>query len=107
MNFKLIEKLLSKIKCRSCGKQCEPDNTNILGGHKDMWFFTTYCSSCDRQSMVVVVVDKNKELELATELTEAEQTKFDKPVSLDDVIDIRVFLDDFSGDFFSLFDLMP
>ena len=101
MNLKLLEKILSKIKCRECGEQCEPDNITILGRHKEIWFFTSYCSCCDRQSLVIVAVNKDKEL--VTKLTGAEQTEFDKPVSLDDVIDTHLFLDDFNGDFLSLF----
>jgi len=103
MDEKYIRDLLSKIKCRNCGQQCEPDNVDVLGHQEDTWLFYTYCPSCQNRGLMVVSTKEDKKPQIAAELNEEEINKFAMPMSSDDVLDMHIFLKDFDGDFFSLF----
>ena len=102
MDEKFIKELLSKMKCGRCGQQCDPANIDVLGHQEDLWLFSVYCPSCKSQGLGAVTMKESEEPEVVTELTEAEQNKFDTTINSDDVIDMHVFLEGYSGDFYSL-----
>ena len=97
MDEEYIKTLLSHVKCGHCGHHCEPANIDLLGHEGDLWLFSVYCPSCKSQGLVTVATKESKVPEVAAELTEAEESKFSTPISSDDVIDMHVFLNDFSN----------
>ena len=106
MDDKFIMYLLSKIKCKSCGQQCEPENIDVLGHQDNTWLFYAYCPSCKHRGLVVVSTKEKEEdekTEPADELTAEERNRLAIPLSSNDVIEMHIFLKTFSGDFFSLF----
>lgn len=105
MDEKFIKKLLSNMKCGSCGQRYETTNMNILRHREDLWFLSVYCPSCKSQGFIAAIIKEGKLPEVITELTEAERAKFSTapPIGSDDVLDIYTFLEEFSGDFSSLF----
>ena len=105
MDDKFIKKLLSNMKCGTCGHPYEMTNINVLGHREDLWFLSVYCPSCNSQGLVAAVIKEGKSPEIITELTEEERSKFTDapPVGSDDVLDMHTFLGEFSGDFTSLF----
>ena len=103
MNEKTIKNLLSIVKCENCGQHCDPADIEIVGHQEDLWFLSVYCPSCRSQGLVIASIGKSEESEVVTESTETEKDKFLTPVNSDDVIDMHLFLKDFSGDFSSIF----
>ena len=103
MDEESVKNLVSKIECARCGQHYEPVNTDILAHMEDLWIFSVYCDSCKIRSLLATVVKENRVQEVVTELSEVEQTKFLTTISSDDLLDMHVFLKDFSGDFSSLF----
>lgn len=103
MNEKIIKNLLSNVKCGYCGQHCKPANIDVVGQQENLWLLSVYCPSCRSQGLVVVAIKESKVPEVATELTETEKSKFSTSVSSDNVIDMHIFLKDFSGDFSHLF----
>ena len=103
MEDKFIRKLLSNVKCKHCGQHCEPANIDLLGHQEDLWLFSMYCSSCYSRVLVAAAFRESEVPEAVTELTEAEKSKLSAPIISDDVLDMHIFLNDFSGDFSSLF----
>jgi hypothetical protein len=103
MDEKLIRKFLSKMKCESCGREYATDNITVLGRQEDLWFFLLYCADCKRQGLVTVATSEGKMPEPLSELGEAEKGKLSTPVDVDDLLDMHIFLENFSGDFRSLF----
>jgi len=98
----IIKMFLSDIKCGNCGKHCEPESFNVLEHKEDRWLFSIQCSSCNCQGFIVVNVKKSEEPEVVTEPTEDEKDRFSTAVASSDVLDMYLFLKDFSGDFSSL-----
>ena len=105
MDDKFIKKLLSNMKCGVCGQPYESANVNVLGHREDLWFISVYCVACKSQGLVAAIVKEGKTPEILTELSEAEHVKFSDAPSIDsdDVLDIYTFLEEFSGDFASIF----
>jgi hypothetical protein len=103
MDDRFLKKLLSNMKCGVCGQHYQLANIIIIGHQEDLWLLSLYCPGCRNQSLIAAVIKEGKAPEVVTELTEAEKSKLFTPIGLDDVIDIHTFLNDFSGDFSSLF----
>ena len=105
MNKHLIQKLLSSVKCNQCGQHYESDNIDIIEHKDNTWFLSVYCPVCQKQSFVIAVVRISKEVEAATDLTEAELEKFKDSghITVDYMLDLHNFMKDFSGDFSKLF----
>ncbi len=105
MEEKLIKKLMTSIKCGSCGDYYTPDEVEVLGHSGDMWFLKALCSACHTQCLVAAIIKETQAPEVVIDLTEAELAKFatkDK-VSTDDLLRVHNFLKDFDGNFSDLF----
>lgn len=104
MEDRLIKKLMTSIKCESCGQNYEPGNVDVIGNREDMWFLRVLCSKCHTQCLVAAVVKEGKAPEEADEPvdTGVEDFRYEK-IEIDDVLDMHNFLMDFDGDFSRLF----
>ena len=104
MEDRLIKKLMTSIKCESCGQNYEPYNVDVIGHREDMWFLRVLCSKCHTQCLVAAVVKAGKASEEADDLAGAgvEDFHYEK-IEIDDVLDMHNFLTDFDGDFSRLF----
>ncbi|MFC1942219.1 hypothetical protein ACFLWU_03265 [Chloroflexota bacterium] len=105
MKENLIKRLISSIKCASCGQHYEEDNINIIEQNEDLWFLSVLCSSCHVKCLVAAIIREDESVKLITDLTEAELDKFRNvdSVKLNDMLDMHNFLRDFDGDFPRLF----
>ncbi|HJX70237.1 MAG TPA: hypothetical protein VJ441_03995 [Dehalococcoidia bacterium] len=92
------------MKCGVCGQSYESTDINVLGHREDLWFLSVYCPACKSQGLVAAVIKEGKLPEVITELSEAERAKFSAtpPIGSEDVLDMHILLDKFSGDFSSL-----
>jgi hypothetical protein len=101
---RLIKKLMTSIKCESCGQHYEPYDVDIIGHREDMWFLRVLCSKCHTQCLVAAVVKEGKVPEEVKDLDSAgrEDYRYEK-IEVDDVLDMHNFLTDFDGDFSRLF----
>jgi hypothetical protein len=97
-------------KCSSCGHVYELENVNVLGHQDDLWFLMVSCEKCHTQGLIAAVVKDGSEagedidgedLPVAEILELPENRGL---VTADDVLDMHLFLDNFSGDFRELFD---
>ena len=101
----LIKKLMTSIKCASCGQAYELGNIDVLGHQEGLWFLKASCPACHSQALVAAVIEKSENPQIITELAESELDKFENmsPPTADDMLDMHDFLKDFDGDFFRLF----
>jgi hypothetical protein len=104
MEERTIKRLMSSIKCSSCGQNYQRHNVQVIGHNYGLWFISAYCSSCHNHYLLAVTIGKEM-AEICTDLTEAELAKFKKSGMLtsDDILDMHCFLRQFSGDFTQLF----
>ena len=105
MEENLIKRLMTSIKCDSCGQNYEIYDVDVLGHSEDTWFLKVICSSCQVQSLVAAIVKEHQMPEVVTDLTDAELVKFADVgvVGADDVLNMHDFLKAFEGDFSRLF----
>ncbi len=103
----LVRQLTASLKCDVCGQLYAEDDVSILGHIEDFWILQVNCASCHSQSMLVALVEENASEPPSSaiiDLMEAEVEKFqDCVITVDDVLDMFIFLKHFEGDISELF----
>ncbi|MBI2955243.1 MAG: hypothetical protein HYY30_13090 [Chloroflexi bacterium] len=98
------EVVLSTVeKCGACGRAYSFDNVTILGHEEELWFLMVVCDGCNIRGLIAALIKEHKRPQVITDLIEGESVKFAGKVTTDDVAAVRDFLNDFDGDFASLF----
>jgi hypothetical protein len=105
MEEHIVKKLMTSVKCTSCGQNYEICDVKILGNHQDLYFLQVSCSSCHSRFLITAVIRNGQNPDIVHDLKDTEITKFkDSPViGADDVLDMHSYLQQFNGDFSGLF----
>jgi len=104
MEERIVKKMMTSVKCTSCGQNYQIRDVRIISNHEDLYFLQLSCSSCGSLSLFTAAVN-SKNLDIITDLTDAEladSPAAQAPVS-DDVLDMHAYLKEFDGDFRRLF----
>ena len=101
-----IRKLISSIKCGSCGHHYEESHIDVIERNDELWFIKVVCSSCHVGCVVAAIIREDKQPKLITDLTEAEIDKFKdmNDIDEDDLLDMHDFLKDFDGNLSDMLD---
>ena len=104
MEERVIKRLMTTVKCSSCGHNYFARNVQIMGHHHGMWFISAYCPSCQTHYLLAAIVNKEN-TNISSDLKESEFARFKKShaPTADDVLDMHCFLKTFQGDFAQLF----
>ena len=104
MEERIIKRLMTSVKCSSCGYNYAERNIQVIGQQHGMWFLSVYCSSCHTHYLLAATVSHEK-AKVVSDLTEAEFIRFNKSraPTADDILDMHNFLKKFNGDFTHLF----
>ena len=103
-------------RCSVCHRGFETEDVHVLSRKSDMWMLMVSCSECHARNFVAAVIGDGdaEEAQLAlrrlgeeqigaqVELDDADLADGD-PISVDDVLEMHSFLDEFDGDFQGLF----
>jgi hypothetical protein len=103
MEQEVLKRIVAALKCSQCSASFAPERVSFLGSKEDVWYFMVDCSGCGNREMVAALVQHAGEIEKCTDLTDSEAGRLVHPVKSDDLIDMHLYLKDFSGDFKSLF----
>lgn len=101
----LIKYLITSLQCANCGQHYSLNDVHILGHRNDVWLSRVTCSHCNTQGFILLAVrEKDASPEIIADVTAEEWAAFQEraPVSADDVLDVHNFLEQFDGDFISL-----
>lgn len=100
-----IKKLISSIKCGSCGQHYEESHIEIIERNDELWFIKVICSSCHVSCVVAAIVREENQPKLVTDLTEPEIEKFKhmKGIDENDLLAMHDFLKGFDGDLSDMF----
>ncbi|MFN8593010.1 MAG: hypothetical protein U0031_16260 [Thermomicrobiales bacterium] len=104
-------------RCSVCHRMFEPDDVHVLSRKSDMWMLMVTCEECHARNFVAAVIGDGdtEEAQLALrrlgeehvrsrDTSEAEEDEMPtEAVSVDDVLEMHAFLQEFDGDFKSLF----
>jgi ribosomal protein L44E len=104
MEERVIKRLMTSVKCSSCGESYVTRDVQVIGHNHGLWFISAYCSSCRTHYLLAVTVSRDK-AEIVSDLTEAEFARFSqsRAPTADDILDMHGFLKKFNGDFAQLF----
>lgn len=94
-----VRKLISSLKCGSCGKSYQEAGIDIIEHREDVWFLRVLCHACHADSLVAAII-KDAAPPVITDLNAAELEKFRGAGAIgeDDLLKMHAFLRDFSGD---------
>lgn len=115
----LIKNIQMMIKCPSCGSSYKKENINFLGQMGQAVLVQLNCYICKMPVMATIVIQASGKLpsfkdveELSKNLPssfslnkkkEKDNITRDKPVTSDEILELHEFLEDFDGNFKSLF----
>jgi transcription elongation factor Elf1 len=105
MEERIVKKLMTSVKCTSCGQNYQMHDVKILGNHQDLYFLQVSCSSCHSRFLITAVINQSSNPDIISDLTDAEFAKFKnaRALNADDVLDMHTFLKEFNSDFSGLF----
>lgn len=97
--------------CVHCRQRFSLDDMRIVGRNGNLWVLAVRCPECASQSFVAAVVgehDDGTTVEAAAiDLVDEEVVDFEPeapdPVTVDDVLDLHEYLEEFDGNFLRLF----
>ncbi|MCA9877059.1 MAG: hypothetical protein KC442_04745 [Thermomicrobiales bacterium] len=104
-------------RCSVCHRGFETEDVHVLSRKSDMWMLMVSCSECHARNFVAAVIGDGdaEEAQLALrrlgeehinsrlDIEADEEIAEGDPVTVDDVLEMHSFLNDFDGDFQALF----
>jgi hypothetical protein len=101
---RLLKELVGTFRCQFCRRSFERDQVRVAARHEQLWIVSVRCSLCRNQQVFWVALKDNRS-ESGREISPEEEEYFSSlpPVGTDEILDIHQFLNDFNGDFTSLF----
>ncbi len=98
MQEDVVKKIISSLKCGSCGKSYREAGIDVIEHREDVWFLKVLCPACHAGSLVAAIIKDAGPA--VTDLTAAEMEKFRGAgaVGEDDLLEMHAFLRDFRGD---------
>jgi len=121
---RLIRRLFTRHECSHCQRAYREGNVLVLARRSEVWMVMVSCDACGRKGIFVVSFPASSRSERRRALLEAEalgegtlteavladepaERSAAPPVTLDDVLDMHVFLKRFDGNFAALFASPP
>ncbi len=124
---RLIRWLFTRQHCNQCQSAYAEENVTVLARRSEVWMVMVRCASCGRKGIFVVSFPGSSRSEqrramleaealgegalteavLADEPSGAAESPPRNPVTVDDVIDMHLFLKQFDGNFAALFASPP
>ncbi len=105
MEEAIIKRLMTSLKCDTCGQHYNTPNVEILGHRDELWFFRVHCASCQSQCLIAATIKEQALADAVSDLNKSELHEFynGEQVATNDVLDMHNFLKTFNGDFNLLF----
>ncbi len=102
---RIVLKLLSMLQCPKCGQSYNLRDFTLVDRKTETWVLSSHCRGCDNSGYVIVALPSGKQAELMTDQTveEREASADWAPINADDVLDMHAFMEEFDGDFETLF----
>lgn len=99
----LLKQLIDETSCPHCEGDYSEEDIVIIGSLKDEVYLHVGCKNCDAHILVNAVINRVKENRVHKGLKIRNLGKNISPVTTNEVIEIHQFLEEFNGDFKTLF----
>ena len=95
-----IFELVARLRCTECGRPYNTHDFVLVNKSQDVWVLGIECNHCGGSGHVVVALQPDAKPEPVSDLTPEELEIVEKwsPISLDDVLDMHMLLEEFDGD---------
>jgi hypothetical protein len=105
MDEQLMQRLMTRLKCRRCGSRYRNCDIKVLGQREKMWLLSVHCPQCQNEGLLAVSLQSRPSRSPVTDLNPQEVDRYTllPPVSPDEVLDLHLFLRSFNGDFTTTF----
>lgn len=102
---RLLKQLISSRRCRVCRQTFDRNHVRVAARDEQMWIVSARCTSCRHQQVFWVRPRRHGFEGVFRDVSDEEEEMFAgmDPVTLDDVLDMHLFLEGFNGDFRGLF----
>lgn len=102
---RLVLRLVTRLRCAECSRLYDPEDFVLVHRRQDSWVLSTRCRHCDEPCHVVVYMRLDAEPEALVDLVPEEVKVAEKwpRITVDDVLDVHIVLQEFSGDLAMLF----
>lgn len=99
-------------RCGACQRAYAVTDFAVIGHREHLWMITVQCAGCQHQGYITAVVEghgvEGRHIPRASRAEsfpeEGGRETPREPVTVDDLLDLHDFLDDFNGDFAGLFE---
>ena len=101
-----LRKHVASRRCPLCRKGYKPENVRVAARTDDLWAVSVRCAACRRQQVYwLSMADLKFPDDAPVDPSPEEEAAFNAmpPVGTDEILDMHLFLNDFDGDFQSLF----
>jgi hypothetical protein len=100
MREEAVRKLVSSLKCSSCGRSYREAGIDVIEHREELWFLKVVCPACHVRSLVAAIIREAKGAPVVTDLSAADLEKFRNAaaVSENDLLEMHALLRDFKGD---------
>lgn len=102
MNFSQLKKLIQEVKksipCKECGATYKDKGLRLIGSLWNESFLLAQCLECKNEMIINIVLTQER----GHRRLSKNRGTF-KPISSNDILDMRNFLKQFNGDFINLF----
>ena len=71
MEESLVKRMISSIRCGSCGKNYDDGHIEIIEHRDELWFLRVICPACHVRCLVAAIIRDDSRAEVVTDLTEA------------------------------------
>lgn len=97
--------------CIQCRQRFSLDDMRVVGRNGSLWVLAVRCPECASQSFVAAVVGEHDDgttveaaaIDLIDEESFESEQVYVEPITVDDVLDMHEFLDEFDGNFLRMF----
>lgn len=98
-------------RCAHCQYRYQLGDLAVIGHREHLWMVTIICGQCQHQGFITVVIQSRRtgrnlpisERQREPSPGDQQQSATTPPVDTDDLLDLHLFLEDFDGDFTTLF----
>jgi hypothetical protein len=94
-------------RCGACRRRYQLENLAVVGHREHLWMVTVICERCHTQGFITAVIEGHdlgvQDSDGGPLAAEQASEAVADPVTTDDLLDIHQFLDEFDGNFVTLF----
>ncbi len=102
----LVRQIVAQTSCAVCERRFHLNDVSVLGRQGNVWALRVNCRDCQRQDLLLAVLENGKTHPIYTDLTPDEWARFKDraAISTDEVIAFHTYIQAYPGDWSEILD---